>query len=319
MKVVILDGAALLGHELNWDSLNEFVDLIAYDRTEPDEIVQRCRLADVIVTNKAHIDADIIQQLPNLKAICVTATGYNNIDTRAANQRGIVVSNVPAYSTPAVAQHVFAMLLAYIHQPERHHEAVQAGQWVQAPDFSFWLTPSFELQAKTIGIVGLGQIGSRVAEIANAFGMRILVASRSRKNQADYSFPFEQISLEVLFAQSDVVTLHCPQTEQNFQFIDGALIRTMRPHAILINTARGTLIHEHQLAEALAENVIAGALLDVISSEPMKADNPLLNCPNCLLTPHNAWSSLEARQRCLSTTIENVTRFVAGNPQNVVS
>ena len=319
MKIVVVDGAALTGPELNWRALHEQGRVEVHDRTPPDQVVHRCQAADVIVTNKVPMDRRTLEQLPDLKMIGVTATGYNIIDLTAAREHGVVVCNVPAYSTPAVAQHVFAMLLAFIHRPEEHHAAVQQGAWVRSPDFCFALNSTFELSGKTMGIVGLGQIGTRVAELAAAFGMRVVVYSRSQKDPEAFRFKFQQVDQAELFRTADVVSLHCPQTKENHGFVNADLFGLMKANAVLVNTARGTLVDEADLARALRQNQIGGACLDVVAVEPMEADNPLLGCPRCLITPHNAWATLESRQRCLDVTIENVKGFLLGTPQNVVS
>ena len=259
-----------------------------------------------------------IWQMPQLKLITVAATGYNVVDVQAANEQGICVCNVPAYSTDSVAQHVFAMLLSWLHRPQQHHDAVMAGQWQKEQDFSFWLQPLTELKNKTFGVVGLGRIGRATAQVAAAFGMNIIAASRRQINPLDVP-GFQWASVEQVFSQADVVSLHCPLTSDNQQFVDASLFNQMKPTGILINTARGGLINEADLAAALKSGKLAAALLDVTSTEPIAYDNPLLTAPRVLITPHIAWATLEARQRAMSITANNVRQFLVGDPINVVT
>ena len=240
------------------------------------------------------------------------------IDIEAARERGVVVSNVPIYGTQSVAQHVFALLLSWIRQPERHYQAVLAGRWQQEARFSFWLNHPFELTGKTMGIVGLGRIGRATAKLADAFGMRVIAHSRTERQKPGYP-DFAWRSLDQLFAESDVISLHCPQTSENIGFVDSRLLGMTQPHAILINTARGTLVNEFDLANALNSGQLAAALLDVVSTEPIRQDNPLLSAKNCLISPHNAWVTIEARQRLMITTAENIAAYQQGKPINVVT
>ena len=318
MKLVVLDGKTLNPGDNPWTPLESFGTLEVYDRTADDEIVSRCADAAIVLTNKVPFTAATLEQLPNLKFIAVTATGHNVVDTVAASRCGVVVSNVPEYSTLSVAQHVFAMLLSFLHRPAEHHQAIVAGQWQSIGDFSFTLAPIHELAGKTIGIVGLGRTGRATAAIAAAFGMRVVASSRRQINPLPND-GFEWLSVEQLFEQADVVSLHCPQTEQTKGFIDAALLSRMKSSSIFINTARGGLVNEQALADTLNAGGIAGALLDVCSTEPIGADNPLLGAKNCVITPHIAWATVAARQRLMQTTAENVTAFLKGQPQNVVN
>ena len=318
MKLVVLDGKTLNPGDNPWAPLERFGGLEVYDRTASDEIVSRCGDASIVLTNKVPFTAATLDQLPDLKFIAVTATGYNVVDVAAAAERGIVVSNVPEYSTLSVAQHVFAMLLSFLHRPADHHQAIVDGQWQAVGDFSFTLAPIQELAGKTIGIVGLGRTGRATAAIASAFGMRVVASSRRQINPLTGE-GFEWLSVEQLFERADVVSIHCPQTEENKGFIDGQLLSRMKPTSMLINTARGGLVDEQALAAALNDGGIAGAMLDVCSTEPIGTDSPLLAAKNCLLTPHIAWATFEARQRLMHTTADNVEAFLQGQPQNVVS
>ena len=318
MKLVVLDGKTLNPGDNPWTPLEPLGVLEVYDRTADDQIVSRCADATIVLTNKVPFTAVTLEQLPNLKLIAVTATGYNVVDTVAASKCGVVVSNVPEYSTLSVAQHVFAMLLSFLHRPAEHHQAVVAGQWQAIGDFSFTLAPIHELAGKTIGIVGLGRTGRATAAIAVAFGMRVVASSRRQINPLSDE-GFEWLSVEQLFEQADVVSIHCPQTDQTKGFVDAKLLSRMKSSSILINTARGGLVDEQALADTLNAGGIAGALLDVCSSEPIGVDNPLLSAKNCVITPHIAWATVAARQRLMQTTAENVEAFLKGQPQNVVS
>lgn len=318
MKIVVLDGHTANPGDNPWTELERLGELTVYPRTSRDERLARCRHATVLVTNKVPLDDALLQQLPELKFIAVAATGFNIVDVAAARKSGIVVSNVPAYSTDSVAQLVFAGLLAWIYRPELHDAAIKVGEWKRSADFSFWKTPLFELAGKTIGIVGLGQIGRAVATIANAMGMKVIAYSRRQTNPLPYD-GFQWMDLNGLFGNSDIISLHCPQTEQTTGFVNAGLIARMKPNSILINTARGGLINESDLASALNSNQIAGAFLDVVSTEPILDDNPLLTARNCLLTPHQGWATIEARRRLMSVIVENVAAFQSGQPINVVS
>ena len=318
MRIVVLDGYTLNPGDNPWTAIEQLGSLTVYPRTTPAEVVARARDADVVLTNKTPLSAETLAALPNLKFIAVLATGYNVVDIAAAAQRQIPVSNVPVYGTDTVAQHVFATLLSFIHRPFEHDQAIRAGQWQAAGDFCFWLSPLSELVGKQLGIVGFGRIGRRTAEVGHALGMSVLAHDVAQHHPPAYQ-PFAWRSIDALFAESDVVSLHCPQTADNVRFVNRQLLGRMKPTAILINAARGGLIEEHDLAEALNAGTIAGACLDVVSLEPIAADNPLLRARNCLLTPHIGWATVEARRRLMQTTAENVSRFLAGQPQNVVN
>lgn len=314
-KIVVTDGYTLNPGDLSWKQIEALGELTVYDRTKPDELIERCKDAAIVLTNKVPFNAAAIDQLSNLKLIGVTATGYNIIDVQAAAKKGIVVSNVPAYGTDSVAQHSFALLLELTNQVGKHAASVAAGEWVKSPDFSYQLSPLTELAGKTMGIVGWGNIGQQTARIAQAFGMKVLYHTPSKKENAFAPWA----SLPELFAKSDFISLHCPLKPENTGFVNNELIGVMKPSACIINTSRGPLINEQHLADALNSNRIAGAALDVLSTEPPAAENPLLTAKNCIITPHIAWISKEARQRVMDTTIENVAAFVKGAPINKVS
>ena len=318
MKLIVLDGKTLNPGDNPWDPLERLGIIEVFDRTPDDQIVARCADASIVLTNKVPFTKATLDQLPNLKFIAVTATGFNIVDTAAAADRGIVVSNVPEYSTQSVAQHVFAMLLSFLHRPSEHHQAIVDGQWQAIGDFSFTLLPIQALVGKTFGIIGTGRIGRATAAVATAFGMRVVASSRQHAAPSSDD-NFARLPIEQLFAEADVVSLHCPLTDHNQQFVDAELLSRMKPSSILVNTARGGLVDEQALANALNTDVIAGALLDVCSTEPIGADNPLLSAKNCVLTPHIAWATLAARQRLMQTTAKNIAAFLQGQPQNVVS
>ncbi len=316
--MVVLDGATLNPGDNPWDELAGLGELEVHDRTPADEIQARAAGAHILLTNKTPLDRTTIQNLPSLGFISVLATGYNVVDVEAARERGIPVSNVPEYATDAVAQHVFALILELANGVGEHDTAVKAGKWTAAPDFCFWQRPLTELAGLALGIVGVGRIGMRVAELARAFGMSVLAYSPSRR------FPpgtaaFEWAEIDEIFARADVVSLHCPQTEENAGFVDDVLIARMKPGAYLINTARGGLVDEAALAGALREGRLAGAAVDVASTEPIHPDNPLLAARNCLITPHIAWAALSARRRLMQITVANVRAFLEGSPINVVN
>ncbi len=317
MKVVVLDGYTLNPGDLSWDQLSNFGDLAIYDRTAPKERLERMKEATAVFTNKVLIDREMIQAVPTLKYIGVLATGYNVVDLEAANRAGIVVTNIPAYSTESVAQLVFAHLLNITNRVGLHAEQVKAGAWSQSIDFSFCLTPQTELAGKTLGIIGFGKIGQQVAKLGSAFGMKILFQNRSVKTgfPADYT----QVDLDELLRRSDVVSINCPLTDENIGFINHSTLRLMKKSAILINTGRGPLIREHDLADALNEGNLAAAALDVLSTEPPTADNPLLMARNCFITPHIAWATIEARKRLMDIAVKNFEAYLKNKPQNVVN
>ena len=317
MKIVILDGYTTNSGDLSWDSIEQLGDLTVYDRTSNDQIINRCQDAEAVLTNKVILTAEIISALPKLKYIGVMATGYNVVDIDAARSRGIVVTNVPAYSTASVAQLVFAHLLNIASQVALHDSQVHEGKWVNSVDFCFYAAPLIELDGKQIGIVGLGQIGSAVARIAQAMGMK--VAAYTSKSQEQLGDGITKMSLEQLFATSDVVTLHCPLTPDTKYIVNAERLATMKANAIIINTGRGPLVNEQDLADALNNGTIAAAAVDVLSCEPPKADNPLLTAKNCHITPHIAWASQAARTRLIATLASNLQAFINGNPVNNVA
>lgn len=314
MIIVVTDGYTLNPGDLEWEAIAALGDLRVYERTLPGEVIERCSDADIILTNKVVITGQMVEQCPNLKLICVSATGYNVIDIKAAAERNIPVCNVPAYGTDSVAQHTFALLLELTNRVGLHSVSVYAGDWEKSVDWCYTLAPISELTGKTIGIIGFGNIGQQVARIASAFNMQVLYYSRHKKaNQlAAYT------SLDALFSDSDIVTLHCPLTHDNREFVNKRLLSRMKRSALLINTARGPLINEQDLADALNNHHIAGAALDVLSQEPPWSTNPLLQAKNCIITPHNAWMSREARQRILEITRQNIKAFISGRPINEV-
>ena len=319
MRIVVLDGHTLNPGDNPWDELAALGELVVHDRSAPDEIVPRARGAAVALTNKTHLDAATLAALPELRYVGVLATGYNVVDVAAARAHGVTVTNVPEYGTDFVAQHVFALLLELANAVGEHDAAVHAGEWQRCPDFSFWTRPLLELAGLTMGIVGYGRIGRRVGEVARALGMRVLASARPGSPLPPATATETWCELEELFAASDVVTLHCPLTADNERFVNARLLARMKRSAFLINAARGPLVDEAALARALADGTIAGAGLDVVSAEPIRADNPLLRAPNCVITPHVAWASLAARRRLMATAVGNVRAFLAGAPVNVVS
>lgn len=318
MKIVILDGYTINPGDNPWDSIAALGELTVHDRTPPELVVERAGSAELILTSKVKLDSATLEKLPNLRYISLLATGYNNVDVVAAEKRGIPVANVPAYSTESVAQTCFALLLELTTAAGLHDTAVKTGEWVRNPDHSFWKVPLIELDGLTMGIVGYGAIGSAVARIGAAFGMRI-IAYAPRIPTDPGPVPVSFVSLEELLKSADVVSLNCPQTVDNTGFINNRTLGLMKRSAYLINAARGGLVNEADLARALAEGTIAGAGLDVVAVEPMKPDNPLLKAPNCIITPHIAWASLAARKRLMAIVSANVASFIKGAPINIVN
>lgn len=312
MKIVILDGYCLNPGDLSWDALRDVAPLQVYDRTPEDQVVSRTAGADMVLTNKAPFSAATLARLPDLKYIGVLATGYNIVDVAAARARGIVVCNIPTYGTASVAQFAIALLLELCHHVGSHSEAVRKGEWSCNPDWSFWNSPLIELAGKTMGIVGFGRIGRQTAAVAQALGMRVVF-----NDVVEAGVP-EWMPVDQLLAEADVVSLHCPLTPENKGMIDRRRLTTMKPTAFLINTSRGPLVADQDLADALDAGVIAGAALDVLSIEPPPEGNPLLRARNCIVTPHIAWATKEARERLLSVAVQNVVAFMKGAPQNVV-
>ncbi len=315
--IVVADGLTTARQDLDWSKLRALGSVDVYDRCGP-ELVTRCSNADIVLTNKEVFDAGTIAQLPRLKFISVLATGTNVVDLRAARSRGITVSNVPSYSTNSVAQHVFALLLELNNQVSAHAAASSDGRWTHSGHFSNPLVAITELSQKVFGIVGFGNIGKAVAKIADAFGMTVSVAT-SHRNDGPNDDPayVTRVPLQELFRTSDVVSLHCPLNESTRHLVDEARLRTMKPTAILLNTGRGPLVDELALAEALSAGRLRGAGLDVLSEEPPPQTHPLLTAPNCLITPHLAWASVEARARLLEVSLQNVVAFLNGEPQNL--
>ncbi len=319
MKLVILDAFAENPGDLSWDWLENIVEEYEiYDITPPQKVIERSIDADILVTNKTVLTADILSQLPKLKYISTLATGYNVIDTASAREKGITVSNIPAYSTDGVAQLVFALILELVNHVALHNKSVKDGDWCKSEHFCYWKAPIAELAHKTLGIVGFGKIGSAVAQIANAFGMKVVAYSPNTRTYSGFGeVTFK--SLDEVIAESDFISLHCPLTDSTNGLVDMEFLKKMKKTAILINTSRGPVINEADLKKALDEGIIAGAGVDVLSAEPAREDNPLLTCENCIITPHIAWASFEARSRLMNIFKSNVEAFVAGEPINVVN
>jgi len=314
--LVVLDGYTLNPGDLSWERLLSLGNCSVYDRTAPEEVVAEATEAQLVLTNKAVFSRSIIEALPLLKYIGVMATGYNVVNLEAASEHGIVVTNVPIYGTASVAQMVFAHVLHFTQRVGDHNRSVHAGRWSSASDWCFWDFPQRELAGMTIGIVGFGRIGRATAKLADAFGMKALVVSRSTIDLPDYA---QIVDLNTLFSESDVVSLHCPLTTETEGLVNAARLRMMKPSALLINTSRGPLIDERALADALQRGIIAGAGLDVLSSEPPPEDHPLLGVKNCTITPHIAWATRSARGRLLDTVVDNVAAYLNDQPQNVVN
>lgn len=314
-KIVVLDGYTLNPGDLSWDALKQLGEVAIYDRTSGQDVAARIGDALVVLTNKTPISREVLDACPGLRYIGVLATGYNVVDVDAAREKGIAVTNIPTYGTAAVAQYTFALLLELCHQVGRHSESVHAGKWQEKGDFCYWLTPQMELAGKTIGIIGFGRIGKAVARIALTFDMKVLVYDRYfQKSELDVA----AVELDVLLQNSDVITLHCPQTQENRGLINAESIAKMKDGVLLLNDARGGLVEEQALAEALRSGKVAGAAVDVVSEEPISDVNPLLSAPNCIITPHIAWASLEARRRLMGIAVENVAAFLEGRPVNLV-
>jgi glycerate dehydrogenase len=316
-SIVILDGYTANPGDLSWEKLKEIGSLTVYDRTKPEETIERAKEAEIVLTNKVLLRREEIEQLPRLKYIGVLATGYNVVDLEAARERGIIVTNVPAYSTESVAQMVFAHLLTVTNRTEHYAIQNRQGKWTASPDFSYWDTTLTELAGKTFGIVGLGNIGQRVAAIAQAFGMKVIAYTSKAENQLpDY---IEKKTMEELLAESDVLSLHCPLTPDTKHLINKETLQMMKASAILINTGRGPLVNDQAVAEALNSQQLRAFCADVLTEEPPHADNPLLQCEHAYITPHIAWATCEARTRLIEIATENVKAFIEGKAQNVVS
>ncbi|MCC6485049.1 MAG: D-2-hydroxyacid dehydrogenase [Armatimonadetes bacterium] len=319
MQIVVLDGYCLNPGDLSWAALEALGDVTVYPRTAAQETVVRLRGAQVALTNKAVISAEDINQLPDLRYIGVLATGYNNVDVAAASRQAITVTNVPSYSTDSVAQLTIALLLELCLHAGDHSQAVHRGEWESSPDFSFRLSPLTELTGKTMGIIGYGRIGRASARIARAFGMRVLVTGRPGVSLSVPHMGVEPVSLEALLGHSDFVSLHCPLTPETAQIISTQTLELMKPGSFLINTSRGGLIDEEAVSKALHSGHLGGAGLDVLSTEPPSSDNPLLHAPRCIITPHIAWATKQARERMIHEACSNLRAFLSGSPINVVS
>lgn len=317
MRIVVLDGYGLNPGDLSWDAMKELGDLTVYDRTSPSELLQRAAEADVLITNKTVITKDDLQKLPAVKYIGVLATGYNIVDIEAAKERGIVVTNIPAYSTKSVAQMVFAHILNITQRVGHYAHANKNGRWDQNPDFCYWDTNLIELDGKSIGIIGLGNTGYATSQIALSFGMKVY--AYTSKHQFQLPVGIHKLELDELFKTCDIISLHCPLTPSTKEIVNKERLALMKPTAIIINTGRGPLVNEQDLADALNEGKIAAAGVDVLSTEPPKADNPLLKAKNCFITPHIAWATKEARVRLMDIAVNNLKSFKQGKVINNVA
>lgn len=318
MKLVVLDGNALNPGDLSYDCLKQFGDVTVYPRTETEEeTITRIADNQIVLLNKVPITQRVLDACPDIRLICVQATGYNVVDCEACAKRNIPVTNVPSYGTAAVAQFTLALMLELCYRIGHHDQAVHSGRWSSSDSFCFWDTPQMELAGKTLGIIGFGRIGQSVAKLGRAFGMNVLTYTRTPKSQ--HQDLAEQVSLEELYHRSDFISLHCPLLPGNTGMINAEAIRAMKDGAFLINTARGGLLDEAAVAQALSCGKLGGAAVDVVSQEPMQRDNPLLTAPNCIITPHMAWAPIESRQRLLDCVVENIRGYLAGDPQNVVN
>lgn len=318
MKIVVLDGYTLNPGDLSWDELKKFGDVVIYDRTPADKVEERAADAEIIFTNKTPVGEEVISQLSSLKFIGVLATGYNIVNTDAAKARGIIVANVPAYGTASVVQLTFALLLELCHHVQRHSDTVRQGNWAESPDWCYWNYPLIELSGKTMGIIGFGRIGQQVADVAAAFGMNVIANSRTKTDQTQRK-NFKWADLPQLLSNSDVVSIHCPLFPETKGLINKANLQLMKKSAFLLNTSRGPIIVDEDLADALNNDVIAGAGIDVLSAEPPSKTNPLFRAKNCIITPHIAWATKEARARLMQTTVSNLSAFLKGEPVNVVN
>ncbi len=318
MKIVVIDGYTLNPGDNPWDEVAALGNLLVYDRSKPEQILERTKAARIVVVNKTPLPAEILARLPQLRFIAVSATGYDCVDVAAAGRQGVPVSNVPVYGTDSVAQHVMALLLELCNRVGLHDQAVKSGEWMTVPDWSFWKTPLIELAGKTIGVVGFGRIGRRVGELAHAFGMNVLAYDPFEKQEPPYE-TFCWAELDELFSNSDVITLHTPLTPDLEEIVNADLLGLVKPGAFFINASRGGLVQEKDLAEALNDGRLGGAALDVVSLEPIQPDNPLLKAKNVFITPHIAWATLEARRRLLQETAGNIRAFLEGAPINVVN
>lgn len=318
MKLVVLDGYTLNPGDLNWDGIKEFGDLQVHDRTPESQIVERCQGAEIIFTNKTPLREAILAQLPDLKYIGVLATGYNVVDVDYAKKRGVLVANVPGYGTASVVQMTFALLLELCQHVQSHSDSVFEGEWSRSLDFCYWKHPLVELEGKTLGIIGFGSIGQKVADVAGAFGMNVIGQSRRQSDQT-HRKNFRWAGLHELLSESDVVSIHCPLFPETQGLINKETLKLMKSSAFFLNTSRGPLMVDQDLADALNAGVIAGAGIDVLSVEPPSATNPLFRAKNCLITPHIAWATKEARSRLMGIAENNLSSFLNGNPVNIVN
>ncbi len=314
-KIVVLDGHTLNPDDLSWSPLQELGDVTIYPRTNPEDVISRSKDADALIINKIKMTREVIGQLPKLSYIGLMATGFDNVDIDAAREAGICVTNVPGYSTPSVAQHTFALILQLSNRVALHNQSVHEMEWVRSADFSYYKHPIPEMYGKTIGLVGYGAISSSVEKIAHAFGMNILIASE-HADKAEFG---RIVGLEELFEKSDIISLHTALTEKSAGMVNAKLISLMKPTAWIINTARGGLINEKDLSDALHDGRIAAAAVDVLSKEPPPADNPLLTAPRCIITPHISWASVESRQRLMQALVENLLAYQSGEKRNVIN
>lgn len=318
MKIVILDGSALNPGDLSYDCLRQFGELTIYDKTASEsEAIERIGDSEIVLVNKVHITERLLEACPNIRLICVQATGYNVVDCEACAKRGIPVTNVPTYGTAAVAQFTMALILELCHHVGLHNHDVQTGGWVNADCFTYWLTPQTELAGKTLGIIGFGSIGKAVGRLAKAFGMKVIAYNRSQSEEGRQIA--EYVDLDTLLNRADIVSLHCPLFPETEKVINASSIAKMKDGAMLVNTSRGPLVDEQALADALNSGKLRSAAVDVVCHEPMERDCPLLGCKNCIITPHMAWAPVESRQRLLNTVVENIRAFLNGKPQNVVN
>jgi len=318
MKIVILDATALTPGDLSYDCINQFGKVTLYDRTDTlQQTIERIADNEIILVNKVPITEEVLDACPNIKLICVQATGYNIVDCDACAKRRIPVTNVPSYGTAAVAQFTMGLILEMCHRIGLHNHSVHQGDWINSRNFCYWLTPQTELAGKTIGIIGFGRIGQAVGQLAKAFGMNVIAYNRSQS--AAGNAIAEYVDLDTLLSRSDIISLHCPQTLQTEKMINAESIAKMKDGAMLVNTARGGLVDESELVQALESGKLRCAAVDVVSQEPMKPDNPLLSTRKCIITPHIAWAPVESRQRLLDCVVENIRAFISGTPQNVVN
>ena len=319
MKIVILDAFTSNPGDLSWDAIEELGELTVYERTTPEEVLERCTGSEVIFTNKVILNSETIEQLPELKYIGVLATGTNVVDLNFAKERGICVTNIPGYSTGSVVQHVLALMLHFSSKVSVHNDAVQKGDWTNSIDFSFTFGTLNELSGKTLGIIGLGTIGRKLARVADAMGMKIVAAHQSSMDRLELPYEVEWLPVDEVFALADFLSLNCPLTPETEKVVNAEHLKKMKSSAIVINTGRGPLVDEQALADALNNGTIAGAGLDVLSTEPPAGDNPLLFAKNCVISPHIAWASREARARLIAIASDNLSSFLSGVSQNVVN